>query len=194
MRELQTGTKAALAMGIVMMMAATTLGAESMGAPLPFSADWGYYENGEVLEGGTYHAGADALRIDRIHGPETDSQIYRFLEMTVHVLDHDARNVSSSQFTENPLERMFDVGRFGSPCVADAQTQRVGSETIDGRATEVWECTVRNFEFTVWYCPRLQTPVRLVAEGHEDYFALKNIREGAPADELFAVPSGYTRR
>ena len=194
MREFlrQTGT----VIGIVTMMAvAATLEAESLGAPLPFSADWGYYENGEIMEGGIYRAGAEALRLDWDHGPNWVSEIHRFDEMIVYVLEHADRTYFASRFQGPEFCQNSDIRRFGSPCVADAEARRIGSELIEGRETEVWVCDIPGrFALTVWYCPRLQTPVRSIAEGYDDVFALTNIREEPPADEAFAVPPDYRRQ
>jgi hypothetical protein len=73
----------------------------------------------------------------------------------------------------------------------------LGQETVDGRAVEKWEMTMtapnqqpsRTFQ---WYDPELKLAVREEFPG--GYVSeLKNIRVGPQADDLFAVPAGYTR-
>ncbi len=195
MRAVTRIAGSAAILSILCAAVSTPVGAESPGAPVPFSADWGYYEDSEVVEGGTYYAASDALRQDWTLGPNIVTEIHRFADMIAYVLEPEDRTYYDSRFRAGYFDRANDIGRFGSPCVSHAEARRIGTETVEGRETEVWICDIPDdLTLTVWYCPRLQTPVRNIAEGYTDVFALTNIREGSPPESLFAPPPDYVRR
>ena len=174
--------------------------AQTKGPPVPFSAEWGYYDEGERRNSGTYYASPDAVREEAIAdsavhhlGPEGGpySVIYNLKDSVAWILDHTACTYSEQK------NRRFTIywndWTFGAPCPQDTRARRIGRETLQGRSVEKWRCTTpEGHQFFTWYDTRLQTPVRTdIAEEYNEYFELFNIKEGPQSETLFVVPPGY---
>jgi hypothetical protein len=86
--------------------------------------------------------------------------------------------------------RQFDPN---NPCkaISGAKCQKLGMETVNGRATDKWSVTDNQGKsMTVWLDRAIHYPIRsLLADGTTT--ELTNIHEGPPAASLFQVPSGF---
>lgn len=73
----------------------------------------------------------------------------------------------------------------------------IGSETIDGRATDKYEITYKDKEKTTkmyqWIAKDIKFPVKTAAIDGSWIMEYKNIKMGAQPDSLFEVPSGYEK-
>lgn len=161
------------------------------GAPVPFSADWINYEDGQRQESGKYYAGGEGIRLEGIAGGEPYIIIYNFQRMVAWNLIESERMYVETAMDSDDLG-LDDLGQFGSPCPPEARATRGGSETLGGRRTEKWTCAVPGEGvMTVWYDARLQAPIR--SEDEDGRFELTNIREGRQPASLFVPPPGYTK-
>lgn len=168
--------------------------AQMKGAPVPFSADWVNYEDGERLESGKYYASSEGIRMEGTAGGEPYIIIYNLKRMVAWNLIESERMYMEVSLESHQEMGMDDIGRFGAPCPPDAQANRAGSETVQGRRTEKWTCAIPGEEtITVWYDTRLQTPIRSEGEFEEYAFEFTNIKEGAQPASLFVPPPGFTK-
>lgn len=176
--------------------------AQTEGAPVPFSAQWGYYDEGERRNGGTYYAGPDAVRVEMVAdsavhhlGPEGGpySVIYNLKDSVAWILDHTACTYSEQKSLLFGMYWSHRIGHFGAPCPQETRARRTGRDTVQGRSVEKWRCrTPERHQFMVWYDTRLQTPVRIdIYEEYDEYFELSNIKEGPQPETLFVPPPGY---
>jgi len=73
----------------------------------------------------------------------------------------------------------------------------IGSETIEGRATDKYEVTYKDRDNTTkmyqWIAKDIQFPVKTAALDGSWTVEYKNIRMGNQPDALFEVPSGYAK-
>jgi outer membrane lipoprotein-sorting protein len=78
-----------------------------------------------------------------------------------------------------------------------SEAKLVGKEQVEGRTVEKWETTMSRpgqqaMRSVQWLDPELGVPVR--GEGPDgSSFALRNIKVGPQAAELFTVPAGYQK-
>jgi hypothetical protein len=181
---------AVIACGVVIALS-MPLSAKIKGAPVPFSADWAHYEDGEHLEGGKLYASSEGIRLEGATDGESFVMIYNFNRMVAWNLMESERMYIETAFDGDELG-MGEIGQFGMPCPPEAKANRSGSEDLDGRRTEKWTCAVPGEGIeTVWYDTRLQMPIR--SEDEDGRFALTNIKEGSQPASLFIPPPGYTK-
>jgi hypothetical protein len=181
---------AVMACGLVFALT-LPLSAKIKGAPVPFSADWAYYEDGQRLEEGKLYASSEGIRLEGTAGGESFVMIYNFNRGIAWNLLESERVYIETPFDGDELG-MGEIGQFGRPCSPEAEANRSGSEDVDGRKTEKWTCVVPGEGVeTVWYDTRLQVPIR--SEDEDGRFSLTNIKEGGQPAALFVPPPGYTK-
>ena len=179
-----------IAIGVVFALT-LPLSAQIKGAPVPFSADWAHYEDGQRLEGGKLYASSEGIRLEGTAGGESFVMIYNFNRGVAWNLLKSERMYIETVFDGDELG-MGEIGQFGTPCPPEAEANRSGSEDLDGRRTEKWTCAVPGEGVeTVWYDTSLQVPIR--SEDEDGRFSLTNIKEGIQPAGLFAPPPGYTK-
>lgn len=170
---------------------APPLHAQMKGAPVPFSADWANYEQGQRQESGKYYASGEGLRLEGVAGGESFAVIYNFERRVAWNLIESERMYIETSLDSDELG-MDDLGQFGTPCPPEAEATRIGSETWQGRRTEKWTCLAPGEPVTtIWFDTKLQAVIR--SENEDGRFELTNIREGRQPASLFAPPAGYTK-
>lgn len=176
--------------------------AQMKGAPLPFSADWGYYDEGERRDGGKYYAVSHAVRVEMtadrsVHhlGPDGGpyTVIYNLKDIVAWILDHTECTYSEQRDIRFGMFWSNRIGHFGTPCPQDTRGRRIGRDTVQGRPVEKWRCTYpERHQTVVWYDTRLQTPIRIdIDEDFDEFFQLTNIEEGPQPETLFVPPPEY---
>jgi Domain of unknown function (DUF4412) len=91
--------------------------------------------------------------------------------------------------------RITDYREFDPkhPCndMAGAKCQRLGNESVNGRAADKWSVTdSRGKSMTIWLDKTIHYPIKsLLPDGTTT--ELTNIHEGPPPTSLFQVPSGF---
>ncbi|MBM9536686.1 hypothetical protein [Desulfobulbus alkaliphilus] len=191
MKKFQKAAIAAImACGVVIVLS-IPLNARLKGAPVPFSADWAHYEDGQRLEGGKLHASSEGIRLEGSAGGESFVMIFNFNRgVAWSVIDAERMYIETA--VDGDELGMGEIGQFGMPCPPEAVANRIGSEDVNGRNTEKWTCDVPGEGIeTVWYDTRLQMPIR--SEDEDGRFALTNIKEGSQPASLFIPPPGYTK-
>lgn len=86
----------------------------------------------------------------------------------------------------------------GQPCDGYENARQIGSETVNGRATEKWRCSgelepmpgEQAADSTSWFDPELGFPLREVKD-NGDAFEVRDIEVGRQDDSLFEIPAGY---
>jgi hypothetical protein len=160
--------------------------------PVPFSADWSAYGDGDdgYAHGGRYFASNEGIRQEATAGDESYVYIVNFSRMVGWSLIELEHRVIEEALDPDLFDHRY-LGRFGSPCPTYARATHSGSETLDGRGTEKWICvSPHSGTMTVWYDSRLQAVIRY--EDEDGYGELNNIREGAQPASLFILPDGYS--
>jgi hypothetical protein len=106
-----------------------------------------------------------------------------------------AVDLSGAAGNQGPQSRRFHTDATGNPCGSPpeggATCKHLGSETLDGRDTEVWELNEPDGKgvSTLWVDKALLLVVR--RDSALGSVALTNIQEGPQPAELFEVPKGY---
>lgn len=180
----------------------TPLYAQVNGAPVPFSAEWGYYDQGERQDSGKYYAGPDAVRVELTSdravwhlGPDGGpyAVIYNLKDTVAWILDPTECTYSEQSDIRFGLYWSHRIGHFGNPCPQETRARRIGRDTLQGRSVEKWRCAYpERHHIVVWYDTRLLTPIRIdIDKEFNEYFALTGIIEGPQPETLFALPSEY---
>lgn len=190
--------------------------AQMKGPPVPFSADWAIYDesddeddyddyddyddDGEASDWitgrylkGRYFASADGVRVQDTVDGQPFLEIYNVPRMVVwsYYLSESRREYIEEAIDADDFH-FIGLGWVGRPCPADARATHSGSETLDGRKTEIWTCASRELgTVKVWYDPHLQAILR--TEDEFGYGELTNIREGRQPASLFVLPPGYSK-
>ncbi len=88
----------------------------------------------------------------------------------------------------------------GKPCDGYSGAVQVGSESVNGRATEKWRCTGElepvpgeaSVDSTSWFDPEIGFPVR-EAKDDGQVFEVRNIAVGRQDASLFEIPPGFQK-
>lgn len=88
----------------------------------------------------------------------------------------------------------------GRPCDGYERSERIGSESVNGRATEKWRCTgeIRPapgksaVDSTSWFDPVLGFPVRETTDSGE-VFEIRDIIVARQDASLFTIPRGFQK-
>jgi hypothetical protein len=178
---------------IAVMVSSMTLFAEMRNfVPVPFSADWTIFEDDQLLGKGMLYAGLQGIRQEGTSGGESYAIIYNSnRQVAWHVID-SARIYFEMKISFDQFQLEMDSFDFGAPCTPDAQAERVGSDTLNGRVAEKWTCDVPDEGIeVVWYDPRLQTVI--CSENEYGRYEMTNIKEGPQPAELFVPPPDYKK-
>ena len=186
------GLGAIIALGI-------PLHAQLTGAPIPFSADWADYIEGELQDSGRFYATPEAVRIEtgreKLEEGVSFTTIWDYRKMVVHVLEDWHQKYFSSIIQPRQAGK-DDFGEFGVPCpnwLGEPEATPIGSNTLHGRETENWKCLFPGGEtMTAWYDTRLQRTIRYEFNS-KDYLEMTNIKEGPQRESLFVLPPDYSR-
>jgi len=168
------------------------LKSDMQGAPVPFSAAWAHYVDGdELLDGGKYYASPQAVRLEGTEGGNPYVVIHNFKRKISTVIYAPQQEYMEIEIAYDRLRH--DFAQFGTPCAPEARKSHIGDDTLNGREVEKWICTYPNKKTeAVWYDIRLETAIRS-DEGEDGCIQLTNIKEGPQPASLFVPPPGYTK-
>jgi outer membrane lipoprotein-sorting protein len=167
--------------------------------PQPFSADMSTVAKGERVTGKFYFSPPKS-RIDMsVHGRDSSvitdakTQTSQIMMHQQHMYMEMHGGQSSPMAPSMPkIETNFDPS---NPCAArpDVTCKKGGTETVNGRVCDKWEFTdKKGATTTTWIDQKLHFPIKTQnPDGTSVEFS--NIKEGAPAASLFAVPDGYRK-
>ncbi len=88
----------------------------------------------------------------------------------------------------------------GKPCDGYGNAEKMGTETVNGRATEKWRCTGEldpepgnaGVDATNWFDPQLGFPVR-EAKDDGEVFEIRDITVARQDPSLFEIPPGFQK-
>jgi len=110
--------------------------------------------------------------------------------------------LSEKMYFEIPAEEAgTSFNEFeGKPCDGYRNSEKVGSESVNGRATEKWRCTGEiepipdqpATDSTSWFDPALGFPVREVKDSGE-VFEIRDIIVARQDGSLFEIPADFQK-
>ncbi len=100
-------------------------------------------------------------------------------------------------YVEMPLKRRLP-GQFLQMPPNALSKRRTGTETVNGYRTERYEVLVPGGRAgcarqTIWLCPKLGVPLKMVCADIQFSVEYRRIKEGKVPDRLFERPKGYKR-
>lgn len=156
----------------------------------PFSADAWFGPDGALELRYKIYIGANGYRLEAvepIEGP--DVIIAQFAVPQFVYIDLNTGSVNFLPMGES------DWGRFhGIACADFEYRKKLGAATLEGRATEIWQCigsTRFMADTTIWWDPALGYQVRSDEQGY--ITELRNIKQGEPDAALFEIPAAPNR-
>ncbi len=110
--------------------------------------------------------------------------------------------LDQNMYMEVPAEQAGSAAADfeGKPCDGYENAEMIGSETVNGRATEKWRCTgelepvpgEQAADSTSWFDPIIGFPVREVKDTG-DAFELRDIEVARQDASLFDIPAGFQK-
>jgi hypothetical protein len=150
---------------------------------------------GGVQQMGTVHAGEDGFVLNMEVQGQQISSLMKWDSEIVWSLIHGQR-----MYMEVPPEQSGWEPYEARACSGYEDGEKLGADTVSGRATEKWRCTGQTavpegeqpVDATVWYDPELEMAVRSVDDAG-DIFEVRDIAVGAQDATLFEIPDGYQK-
>lgn len=143
----------------------------------------------EPQNAGPHGGGAVIMNYATQTGTVLMPQQHMYMEMPAQA-QSQRMSYSSAFFragdVENACGDWQKMGHNGASC------HKVGSETVNGRATVKYESTSANGDVShFWLDPKLRFPVK--AESKNSSWEFRNIQEGSQPASLFEIPAGFTK-
>ena len=160
------------------------------------------YDVGETPQQwhGKLSVSSEHMRFD-LHNPPHDGPIVltNFATQTDDVLLPEMKayveHPVGDPHARGPALAMRDLRAYdpGNPCAnqANLSCKKIGVETVSGRSCDHWELDLKGDVVNLWIDQKLRFPLKTTAEGAT--VTLSNIREGAPASNLFQIPADYKK-
>jgi hypothetical protein len=172
-------------------------------AQTEFSADMVDTRKPGTPSVGKVYLARDKMRFESAAGKSSAAVIVNLDTQTSTVLMDKQRmymEMPTQSGQQRTMYNFFRTGDVESACADWAQQARnkggschkIGSETVNGRATVKYEGTTASGETTTfWLDPKLRFAVRWDSKNGAG--ELRNIQEGSQPASLFEIPAGYTK-
>jgi hypothetical protein len=163
-----------------------------------FSADFSqtFEGSGQQDQNGRLFLDSEGMRMEMTEEGQAVVTIMRFSENDMLMLMPDAKMYMQMPFSAMGQQGAGTLeGKFASACAEYREGEKLGSETVNGRATEKWRCvgsTNDEPDADIWFDQDLGAPIRVVDDAGSR-FELSNIKEGDQAAGLFQPPADYQR-
>ena len=168
-------------------------------APPEFKADllMSGGRGGDTIRGKMYF-GAAKIRMEMSVGGEKQIMIVdtakkvQYFIMPEDEMYMEMRNDASMPGA--PKTPKVEVMDPANPCSGDpkANCKKLGTETVNGRATEKWQVEMSREKATMWIDQKLHIPIKTVSsDGLTTEFS--NLAEGKQDANLFVIPAGYEK-
>lgn len=156
---------------------------------------WMAENGGPVKQLGTMNVGGGGFLMSMETQGQRVSSLIKWETENVWSLLHDQR-----MYMEIPPEQSGWEPYEAKACVGYDGGEKLGSETLGGRATEKWRCTGQRMvpqgekpsDATVWYDPDLEFAIKS-ADDNGSVFEIRDIEVGAQDPSMFEVPAGYQK-
>lgn len=163
-----------------------------------FSGIAWYGENGTAdQEIGLMYVDGPGFRMETEQDGQRMAVLAYWDQPITHTLMLDQR-----MYIEVPAEQTGGTAADfdGKPCDGYENAEKIGTETVSGRATEKWRCTGElqpvpgesAADSTSWFDPKLVFPVREVKD-NGNVFEVRDIEVARQDASLFEVPAGYQK-
>lgn len=164
-------------------------------APPQFKADMQMSGSGSNIQGKIYFSGGK-MRMEMAMEGQNQVMIIDPAKKVVYMLMpaeemYMEMNANAPGPMKPPKVEAMDPA---NPCSSEGVTacKKLGTEIVNGYASEKWELTQERQKYTAWIAVKLRIPIKTVAaDGTSMEF--RNIVEGAQPANLFVVPSGYEK-
>lgn len=187
--------KSVVAAGIVLIGAATPAAADYYKGPGFSGTLWVAEGGGQVEHMGTVHAGDAGFLLNMQIQGQHISTLMKWDSDIIWSLIHNQRmymEVPSEQSGWQPYEAVA--------CNGYSDGEMLGSETVNGRATEKWRCTGQTavpqgkqpVDAKVWYDPELEMGIKTI-DDNGNIFEVRDISVGPQESSLFEIPAGYQK-
>jgi hypothetical protein len=156
---------------------------------------WVAEGGGQVQEMGTVHAGDAGFLLNMEIQGQSVSTLMKWDSDIVWSVIHGQR-----MYMEIPSETSGWEPYEARACSGYAEGEKLGDESLNGRATERWRCTGQTavpqgeepVDAVVWYDPELEMGIRSV-EDNGNIFEVRDIAVGPQDAALFELPAGYQK-
>lgn len=174
---------------------AVSASADLYGGP-GFSGSLWVAEGGrQVQEMGTVHAGEAGFLLNMEIQGQSISTLMKWDSEIIWSLIHGQR-----MYMEIPPEASGWQPYEARACSGYSDGEKLGDESLNGRATEKWRCTGQTavpqgeqpVDAIVWYDPELEMGIKSV-EDDGNVFEVRDIAVGAQDAALFEIPAGYQK-
>jgi outer membrane lipoprotein-sorting protein len=164
----------------------------------PFSADFTTTSGrgGEMSSGKIYFSLPKMRMESSSKGQEAIIIMDQSIQTVYILMPAQHMYIESHTNQENPMMRQgpkaptsFDPSH---PCGANVTCNKVGTETVNGRACDKWVTTGTKGTSTTWIDQKLIFPIKTQSANGE-IWQLTNIKEGKPDASLFELPAGYRK-
>jgi outer membrane lipoprotein-sorting protein len=164
----------------------------------PFSADFTTTSGrgGEMSSGKIYFSLPKMRMESSSKGQEAIIIMDQSIQTVYILMPAQHMYIESHTNQENPMMRQgpkaptsFDPSH---PCGANVTCNKVGTETVNGRACDKWVTTGTKGTSTTWIDQKLIFPIKTQSANGE-IWQLTNIKEGKPDASLFELPVGYRK-
>ncbi|MBI4480781.1 MAG: DUF4412 domain-containing protein [Acidobacteria bacterium] len=164
-------------------------------APPQFKADMQMSGRGNNMQGKIYFSGGK-MRMEMAMGGQSQVMITDPVKKAVYMVMPEQElymemNANAPGPMKPPKVEAMDPA---NPCSSEGVTacKKLGTETVNGYASEKWEFTQERQKYTAWIATKLRLPIKTVAaDGTSVEF--RNIVEGAQPANLFVVPADYEK-
>ena len=164
-------------------------------APPQFKADMQMSGGGSNMQGKIYFSGGK-MRMEMAMGGQNQVMIVDpTKKVTYMLMPADEMYMEMNANAPGPMKPpKVEAMDPANPCSSEGVTacKKLGTETVNGYASEKWEFIQEGKKSTAWIATKLRLPIKTVAaDGTSVEF--RNIVEGAQPANLFVVPPGYEK-
>ena len=180
---------------IFLLGSAYAANAGNYGGPGFSGTAWFGEDGGKVEHMGAIHVGGAGFLMTMESQGQKVSSLVKWDSEVIFSLLHDQK-----MYMEIPPEQSGWNEYEARACGGYEKGEKLGSETLNGRATEKWRCTGQTAlpegeqpsDATVWYDPELEFEIKTV-EDNGKIFEIRDVKVGAQDASMFEIPAGYQK-
>lgn len=164
-------------------------------APPQFKADMQMSGGGSNMQGKVYFSGGKVRMEMDMEGHNQAMIVDPAKSVLYMLMPEDKMYMEMSANAPGPMKTpKVEAMDPANPCGSKGITtcKKIGTETVNGYASEKWEFLQEGQKYTAWIATKLRIPIKTMgADGTAMEF--RNIVEGEQPANLFVVPAGYEK-